>query len=290
MDLLGRTRPARRASPTSCIDGAVVIVGALQRSGTNLAHNLIASQAPTFTPGCVEELTYDEMSQAFEYAVGKVGRRYQHHNWDWNRSSAAALRHALASSVVTQLTHCRACGARYVVTKSPNAATLDHFFDYFPRVNPVSGWQTHVSLLIRDGLDVVASYAQAGWDTVEKAAERWNKGARRLAAVRDGERKDEVIVLRYETLVAEPVAEIRRVFRWMDLPLHAVDAAAGLRAAEGLVGSSAFFAAGQGYVAADQASLGKLNLTRASWLSWTTSERAAFYARATQGMELWGYK
>ena len=52
----------------------------------------------------------------------------------------------------------------------------------------------------------------------------------------------------------------------------------------------AFFAAGQGYVAADQASLGKLNLTRASWLSWTTSERAAFYARATQGMELWGYK
>ena len=44
------------------------------------------------------------------------------------------------------------------------------------------------------------------------------------------------------------------------------------------------------YVAADQASLGKLNLTRASWLSWTTSERAAFYARATQGLELWGYK
>jgi hypothetical protein len=74
--------------------------------------------------------------------------------------------------------------------------------------------------LIRDGRDVALSLAEVSWGTsdVSEAAERWateiRRGRRHAARLPEGD----YLELRYEDLVADPEASLRRVCEAIELP------------------------------------------------------------------------
>jgi hypothetical protein len=77
--------------------------------------------------------------------------------------------------------------------------------------------------IIRDGRDVAISQAERSLEErdtpVEEAAERW---ARRIEAAREAGREMDVYMeVRYEDLVAEPEATLRKVCEFVELPFDA---------------------------------------------------------------------
>jgi hypothetical protein len=100
--------------------------------------------------------------------------------------------------------------SKTLITKSPSVKNLDHFFRLFP--------DAYLLLLVRDGRSVVESGMKSfGW-TFEDAVRRWNRGARKILEFVDHYRGSDkrFLLVRYEDLVSDTEAALRKVFTFLN--------------------------------------------------------------------------
>jgi hypothetical protein len=100
--------------------------------------------------------------------------------------------------------------SKTLITKSPSVKNLDHFFRLFP--------DAYLLLLVRDGRSVVESGMKSfGW-TFEDAVRRWNRGARSILEFVHHYRGSDkrFLLVRYEDLVSDTEAALRKVFTFLN--------------------------------------------------------------------------
>ena len=81
--------------------------------------------------------------------------------------------------------------------------------------------ESRVVHVVRDGRDVAASFLELGWsDTIEHAALHWRQRVLRGRQARDLLAPERYHELRYEDLVLQPEATLRRMCEAIELPFH----------------------------------------------------------------------
>jgi hypothetical protein len=101
--------------------------------------------------------------------------------------------------------------ATRLVEKTPsNVDNLDAIVELFPDASIVG--------IYRDGRDVVHSLMQVqfGTDDPATAAKAWASGVRKMLAF--AEKSDRIRIVRYEDMVAAPVAHVVSLLEWIGLP------------------------------------------------------------------------
>ena len=199
-------------------------VGA-RRSGTLwlqriVAAHPLASALPTET-------------HLFSYGLSQVFDRLQHGLISSHRVGSVFADRAEVVEAARSL--CDAVFARFLerdsrllVERTPwHAYHLDLIAEVYP--------DARVLHIIRDGRDVARSLVAQPWGptTVREAALEWRTSVETARAARMPEAR--YLEVRYEDLLAEPEAGIRRLYEWLDLPpgagvLEAALAEAGARA------------------------------------------------------------
>ena len=215
---------------------AIFIIGIEHRSGTNFLSDLLALHSDTCRPSAIgEDFFVHHAHHLQRYTAGL------HQSWNppWRESAsqadvAAAIGRGLLSLLADQADR----PARHLVTKTPRADRLALFPWLFP--------DQPLLIIIRDGRSVVESAVKSfGW-SYDKAIKRWATGARKILEFVQG--KHELpcrsLVVRYEDLVTNNAAELRRIlgFLRLDPASYDFDAAAAMP----VRGSSTLKSQGQG--------------------------------------------
>ena len=204
----------------------ILLFGVTQRVGTHFLYELLLGH-----PDCVPVAEPDhDWAPRWEDALLPHAHLLEafvagvHDDWnpEYDRDGLAAmLRASLGGGVLRFLTDAGDPGdapGRRVVTKHPGTVNLHLLPRFLPDCVPL--------LLVRDGRSSSASAAAGAGTTYEVGIRKWANGARRVADfVADGH--DHVLV-RYEDLVADTEAELRRILTAYDLdpdryPFDAVD-------------------------------------------------------------------
>jgi hypothetical protein len=171
---------------------------------------------------------------------------------------------------------------RRLVTKSPSLENLERFFDFFPDAN--------LLLLVRDGRDVVASgMVTFGWE-LEEAARAWATGVDRALQFLERPEipRNQCTLVRYEDLVEQPGAEMRRIMRSTGLDEHRYD----FDAVEKLPvrGSSTHLGQGRSDVHWDPVPRTQSFRSVQRWKSWDARARRQFSAVAGPQLSRLGYE
>lgn len=189
--------------------GLVMILGTMQRSGTNFLCDALSShQDCTQAHGIYEDGVLRNAAPLADFIAGVT--RWWRPTWDPD----GALSHAFGAGLY------RSCedfliglaepeqlpGKRYVVTKTPSVANL-------PLVRNLP--RTKVIVLVRDGRAVVQSGMKSfGWG-FEDAMLRWSAAGRIVSAARrDG---IDFHLVRYEDLLTRPRETLEGVFSYLGL-------------------------------------------------------------------------
>jgi hypothetical protein len=215
---------------------AIFIIGIEHRSGTNFLSDLLALHADTCRPSAIgEDFFVHHAHHLQRYTAGL------HQSWSqpWRESAtqgdvAAAIGRGLLSLLADQADR----PARHLVTKTPRADRLALFPWLFPG-HPLL-------ILVRDGRSVVESAVKSfGW-SYDKAIRKWGNGARKILEFVRGnhELPCRSLVVRYEDLVTNNAAEMRRILTFLRLDPAGYDFDAA--AAMPVRGSSTLKSQGQG--------------------------------------------
>jgi hypothetical protein len=103
-------------------------------------------------------------------------------------------------------------GASFYLDKSPdNVDRIPIMAAIYP-----DAWYVHI---VRDGRDVSKSTVAADFPDISSMADAVSVWARGVGGVqREGWRLKRLLEVRYETLLADPLAEVARIFEWLGLP------------------------------------------------------------------------
>lgn len=196
----------------------IVIIGGAQRSGTTLVQTLVANALPNSPILPEAHILYDLL------------RAWQHAKSEWPKTSkfygstqeaVRFFRSAIESHVGD--VNARYAGTEYVVLKEPNLITvLSEISEILPAATKI--------VCVRDPRDIVASFIRIGERQVRLRQEtRYSRrevsfickkiNASYLPLVHQDLPPD-VILIRYEDVVANPVGALQRLAEKTGLPLN----------------------------------------------------------------------
>lgn len=248
MNQVSDTHRKRSAVSEGCPD-TVFILGIGPRSGTNFLHGLLLRHPAVCGVQALNEDFFLANAHHLERFARACATQWlpewgciETHRQLLGRSLGGALASHLHSLVTPPPEHCddsdredptRFNDRRVVVGKTPSVQNLD-LLHMFPGVEPI--------VLVRDGRSQVESAMRSfGWQ-FRSSSKAWARAARTVLQAR--ERSPELLVLRYEDLVEDPVAQLAKVFRRVGLDIADCDEDALLNLP--VIGSSEFYSPGKG--------------------------------------------
>lgn len=256
----------------------IFIHGIMPRSGTNFLCDLLLLH-----PDCArarapirEDLFLDASDHLIAFA--EAARAAWDPDWGEVGPDIVAQLHAgLGSGLVSFLWADR---GRRLLTKSPSVRHLDRFFLFYPR--------SRLLILVRDGRSVVQSAVSTfGWD-FDRACREWAAGADTIRRFQDAEaaRASKWRLIRYEDLVDQTEAELRRMLEFLDLD----PARYGFEAARTLpVLGSCAFGRDSGPVHWNPVEKDPSFAPTARWRCWTDAQMARFDWLAGDQLRALGY-
>ena len=213
----------------------IFVLGLMRRSGTNFLFHLLSRHPDVMVSSLHEDFLLHDAHLLVEY----VRRTTQQWIRDWSSTDTPdALAQALGSGLQRFLAGRRGADWREngsekrILAKTPSIQNIEHAFDIFPNAA--------LLILVRDGRDVVESGVRSfGW-TYERAMRLWCAAARTLVEFErgSGKRNGRHRVVRYEDMVREPEAELRRILNFLELDPGVYDFTAAREAP--VLGSSTF--------------------------------------------------
>lgn len=200
----------------------VPVIGVSQRCGTHWLSDLLClhpgCRRPTDRRGTRgadwEDLALAHAGLLSDYATRTRRRWDEAFRTDELESRLLASLGAGLAAFVADPYRERDGGASHVVTKSPTAEGLAHLPALWPGCRPV--------LLVRDGADVVASATTSFGGLPERWIRTWRDGARAILSFTRCHPGAGLLV-RFEDLVADTEAELRRVCAHIGLEPSAID-------------------------------------------------------------------
>jgi len=197
----------------------IFILGLMPRTGTVFLSELLNLHPDVAPPEpLVEDYLLAQSEALLEFADEMTAL--------WERVNSLPperqpdLRRALGDGLLSMLA--RAAGGGRVVTKTPSVHNLEHFFELFPDAQPV--------VLVRDGRTAVDSYVRSFGGNYRVAMQMWAAGARTVLDFTRVAEAGRYCVVRYENLVNDLEAELRRLLEFceLDASRYDFDAAANL--------------------------------------------------------------
>jgi hypothetical protein len=257
---------------------AIFIIGIEHRSGTNFLNDLLALHDDCCRPKTIgEDFLLHHADCLRKYAAGL----HQSWNPEWRASASQAdIGAALGRGLLSVLEDQADRPAQRLLTKTPRADRLGLFPWLFP--------DQPLLVITREGRSLVESAVRSfGW-TYHKAIERWARGARRILEFDRDQRGGQCryLVVRYEDLVTDLDAEMRRILSFLRLSPASYDFKAA--AALPVRGSSTLKSEGQTLHWTPVGKSKDFNpLQRAS--HWTASQNRLFLRKAGHLQQLLGY-
>lgn len=266
-------RPSMTETPSH--SRPVLIMGCMQRSGTNFLTDLLVLHPDCGSSTILEDYLVVEARHLERYVTG-VCSHWQP-QWGLGQSEVYS---ALGDSLLRLLS--QGIQRPRMVTKTPSVQNLPLVFKLFP--------QAQLLLLVRDGRAVAESGVKTFPDwTYEKATQKWTAAARTIlefdAAQPAGTGRH--LIVRYEDLYRNTAPELRRIFAFLGLEASYYDFAR----AEALPvrGSSTFRGASQDFHWNAVAKTAEFNPLR-RWEHWPRSLHERFNWVAGQYMKRFGYE
>lgn len=257
----------------------ILVLGVMPRSGTNFVRDLLALHPDVCAdPGRLYEFPLLQVAGSARVLMRDFVSRFPRNaevTGDWD---ALAL---LAGGWLRQLQ--REAGDRQILLKSPHVQHLCLAPLIFP--------DARIVLCLRDGRDVVDSSLatfKGGWPrrkTFRQLAEEWRLSAEAILQADGTGQGDDMLVLRYEDLVADQAGTLERVlaFTGLDPGPYDHDAAAALP----VRGSSRGRRGGDARWQGEEKSADFKPVAR--WKAWPPSRRAKFDRIAGAALEAAGY-
>lgn len=281
---------------TATRKGDLLIHGIGQRSGTNYLARILKCHADV-SPSPLEiwELPHLRHSDLLiEYAERMV---------DAPRVRSLE-RDDLLAHLGNGLLTCAAEGlppGRRLMIKQPSVEKIDRFFRFFPR--------SFLILLVRDGRDVAASALRTSFaapmgsrlahpgtwrfafrDPLRELARRWADSSRTirsfLESVAGTGHEARVITIRFEDLVDDGAAEVRRLLAFVDLPEERFDWA---RFEDLGVRGSSFAGREDGALDWSSEEPDRRFEPVGRWRSWSQRDRRRYESLAAEELVRWGY-
>lgn len=211
----------------------IFILGIMPRCGTNFLHDLLCLH-PDCVPGGI--IWEDFLLAHADLLVKYANAVYKHFNPNWKveetLGAVSLLCKCLGDSLVSflnlQLKHAQLSETRMttnskeispkkLVTKTPSVKNLRYFFNIFPHSSLI--------IIVRDGRSVVESGVKTFNWNYEKAMRNWATAARTiLQFIQDNQNANQkYLLVRYEDLYKHKEEELRKIFSFLDLDLHAYD-------------------------------------------------------------------
>ena len=190
----------------------ILVVGVTQRSGTNHLHQLLGLHPDVAAPRTIRE-DYRPRAPPRSPPVRAIAGRYVP-DWIPPHEAEAQLLARVGDALLDWLAADAGLGPddpRRLLTKTPGAYGVRGLAALAPGA--------HLVLLVRDGRDVVASGMRGlGWRFTE-GVDTWLAGAREFLRLtgRPLPPGVQVRTVRYEDLVADPVAEVTDLLTWLGL-------------------------------------------------------------------------
>lgn len=257
----------------------IFILGIMPRSGTNFLHRLLCQH-----PDCGAINTTPVREDYMLHHAGWLSRYLGRLKWQWGHWGAdAAFVSPLSTSVgqgLTQFLQSLTSANRFV-TKTPSVKNLKTFFRFFPHA--------HLLVIVRDGRSVVASGMSGfGWH-FETATRQWATSAREIIDFpkQNPEFADRFKLVRYETLNANTVEELRSVLQFLNLDVDAFDFEAALNTP---VYGSSFMKEGSDQVTWKPKEKDKNFNSSERWSSWSKAQHNRFNWLAGRELEALGYE
>jgi hypothetical protein len=190
-------------------------LGISGRSGSNFLSDLLGKHPDCFISASIWEdylLYYSDLLLNYTRSVSK--------RWSWrgitpDKSFKAKLSRSLGDGLIHFLSSENT--KKRIVTKTPTVHNLDHFFKVF--------LQTHLLILVRDGLAVVESRVKTFGESYGTAMRTWSKAADMIRHFQQLEQanKDKYLIVRYEDLWQDVDTELPRPFNFCDLDAEVYD-------------------------------------------------------------------
>jgi len=193
------------------------------RSGTNYVFQLLQkSGVCEIAKGTVlssEDYLLASAEPLFQF-VDMLRNRYSSKDTDKNPEIdllQARLLHELGEGLKRTID---AEGRLPVLLKTPSVRNIDNFFTLFGNEK--------LLLIVRDGRDTCESMVRSGYaKNYKHAFKYWKRMARITMAFMDGigpeNNADNVLLLRYEDVLADPTKAVMKVASWLNVPVDPQD-------------------------------------------------------------------
>jgi hypothetical protein len=193
-------------SPTE--QAPIHILGILPRSGTNFLSDLLCLHPDCAAPSPIYEDYFLAYADRLQDYVSRTARHWSSNSSETPRLKRDMLAHLGAG--LTSFLRARANAPR-VVTKTPRVDRLHLFPDLFPN--------DYLLILVRDGRAVVESGIKSFRWNRESAIHHWAHAARTILrfAEQNNARKDRFLVVRFEDIVQDSDAAVRRILAFLRL-------------------------------------------------------------------------
>jgi hypothetical protein len=212
--------------PSPLLPARPIFVVGMQRSGTTLMRSLLCSHSNiAIVPGESQYLVRegrepesrlrDDFDAFFDQYAGSAFFQRLGIDADETRAlikTVDPITHAVVFGTVIEQ-YARHVGKARAGDKSPmHEAYVDTLLSWFP--------DARIVYMIRDPRSVIASLRNVRWQkrlrsNVDGFAERWRLSATRAMKAASDDRR---CVVRYESLVATPKPEVRRICKFLDEP------------------------------------------------------------------------
>ena len=211
---------------------AIFIQGILARSGTNFLYELLALHPDVAPSGPVQENFFLLASDRLEAYVDATMARWKP-EWGIAPDSRERLWESIGDGLIAFLERdARPDGARWrLLARTPHVHNLHNFARLWPKARLV--------ILVRDGRDLVESFARSFNTEREPIMQRWADGAREIVEFeRAFADRARFTIVRYEDLHANTEAELRKLLAFLALDPARYDFSRALAAP--VIGSSTF--------------------------------------------------
>lgn len=263
-------------------DRPVLLVGVTQRSGTNYLGALLELHPALATPRTIREDHLPRGARQLQAGLLDIAGKYPE-DWLPRHEAEGQLLRQVGDALLSWLAEDAGLGPddpRRLLTRTPGADGVMELLHLVP--------DAFVVLLVRDGRDVVASGMRGlGWSFTD-GVDQWLAGARAIlkAVGRPLPPGVRVRLVRYEDVVADPVAATTALLEWLELDSEGwdVDGARELP----VLGSS-FHTGGANEVHLDPLDRPAGFDPRGRADAWPADLHARFLVRAATELEALGY-
>ena len=193
----------------------IFILGIERRSGTNFLQKLLELH-PSCAAFPLEEDWFLGTSWMLSQYTDHLCQRYQTRRplgREVRSSLLAALGNGIQELILEQPLP---RGTKRFVLKTPSVGALVDFPVLFPGGK--------LLILIRDGMALTESYRRSFGGKLDQIATSWAKGASKILEFKKDHREGaSFLIVRYEDLVEDLEAEMKRILKYLDLDIRRYD-------------------------------------------------------------------